>query len=115
MRFLERIGSAWSALTAKSAPPAGSYSYGWGGGSLWSDAFKFRRAPSPAELTDAYKSIVYACVNLNANAVARTPLRLYAVTKGGQTRPKCAVEEVSRKTVERLKHLRVCHQDNCRR
>lgn len=105
MRFLERIGSAWAALRSKSAPPAGSYSYGWGGGSSWSDAFKFRRAPSPSELTDAYKSIVYACVNLNANAVARTPLRLYAITKGGQARPKCAVEGVSRKTYERLRHL----------
>ena len=71
MRLLDRIGSAWNALRRKSAPPAGSYSYGWGGGSSWSDAFKFRRAPSPAELVESYKSLVYACVNLNANAWIR--------------------------------------------
>jgi len=105
MRFAERLGSAWLALRGKSAPPAGSYSYGWGGGSSWADAFRFRRAPSPSELVDSYKSLVYACVNLNANAVARTPLRLYATTKASQLRPKCAVKEVSRRTKDRLKGL----------
>src|SRR4051812_47034138 len=79
VNLLDRIGNAWSALTSKSAP-GGSYGAGYGGGSWFSDSFRTRRAPSPSELVDAYKSLVFACVNLNANAVARTPLRLFATT-----------------------------------
>jgi phage portal protein BeeE len=95
--------SIW--MRAEKAAPPGSYGAGWGGGPWFSDAFRSRRAPTPHELIDAYKSIVYACVNLNANAVARTPLRLYAITKGGQARPKCGVKGVSRATAARLKGL----------
>lgn len=105
MRFLERIGSAWSALAGKAAPPAGGFSFTWGGGASFTDAFRSRRAPSPAELADAYKSIIYACANLNANAVARAPLRLYATTRSGEARPRCAVKEVSRRTGDRLRRL----------
>ena len=104
MNFLHRIGNAWHALNSKSAPP-GSYSAGWGGGSWFSDAFKSRRAPTPYELVDAYKSLVYCCVNLNANAVARTPLRLYAMTRSGQARPKCATKSIGRRTKARLATL----------
>lgn len=104
MKLLHRIRHAWSSLTAKSAPPGGS-SAGWGGGSFWSDAFRSRRAPTPAELVDSYKSLVYACVNLNANAVARTPLRLYAVTRAGDDRPRCGVKAVTRSARARLARL----------
>lgn len=104
MKLLHRINLAWSTLTAKAAPPGGS-SAGSGGGSWWSDAFRSRRAPTPAELVDSYKSLVYACVNLNANAVARTPLRLYAVTRAGQNRPRCGVKSVSRIARTRLSQL----------
>ena len=54
-------------LLGKAAPPA-NHGAGWGGGSWFSDAFRSRRAPTPHELVDAYKSLVYACVNLNASA-----------------------------------------------
>lgn len=104
MNVFSRIGSAWSALLGKAAPP-GNYGAGWGGGSWFSDAFRTRRAPSPHELVDAYKSLVYACVNLNANAVARLPLRLYATTRRGQSRPRCEAKSVSRATALRLKTL----------
>jgi phage portal protein BeeE len=96
--------STWIRAEAKAAPPA-AYGAGWGGGSWFSDAFRSRRAPTPHELVDAYKSLVYACVNLNANAVARTPLRLYAITRGGQARPKCATKAVPRAAKYRLARL----------
>lgn len=103
MSLLDRLSTAWHALTAKGGPPMGGYMAGYGGGPWFSDAFRFRRAPSPIELVESYKSLIYACVNINANAVARTPLRLYAVTRGGQARPKyCGLRAVSRKTVGRL-------------
>lgn len=91
---------------AKAAPPSGGYGAGYGGGSWFSDAFRTRRAPSSSELVEAYRSLVYSCVNLNANAVARTPLRLYATTKRGQPRPKhVPVRAVGRTTKHRLKSL----------
>ena len=65
---------------------------GYGGwinaGPAFTDAFRSRRAPAPAELVEAYKSIAYACAQINAGAVVRTPLRLYATTASGQATPK---------------------------
>jgi len=40
------------------------------GGPLFSDAFGRRRSPTPRELIECYKSIVFAAVNLNAHGVA---------------------------------------------
>ena len=105
MPLFDNLKSAWSALVGKSGPPPGSYGVGWGGGSGWSDGFKFRRAPSPAEMVEAYKSLCYVCANLNMNGVARTPLRLFATTKGGQHTPKCPTKSISRTAKIRLKSL----------
>lgn len=103
MPLFDNLKNAWSALWSKSGGPPGAYGAGYGGGSTWSDGFKFRRGPTPNELVEAYKSICYCCVNLNANGVARTPLRLYATTKGGQHQPKCGTKSVGRLTKERLR------------
>ena len=89
----------------KSAPPMGGYTAGWGGGPWWTDAFRSRRAPTPVELTELYKSLVYACVTLNANGVARQPLRLFAVTRTGEARPKCATKSVGHAARKRLATL----------
>ena len=86
-------------------PPSGSFVYSYGGGPIWSDSWKFRRGPTPYELVEAYKSLIYACVNLNARAVARLPLRLFAATREGQHRPKCATKSIGRATRDRLKGL----------
>lgn len=56
-------------------------------GPMYLDAFQAKRAPSGWELVEQYKSLIFACTQLNALGVARTPLRLMAdSTKGG--RPK---------------------------
>jgi hypothetical protein len=91
---------------AKSAP-AGAYGYSIGGGPVYSDAYRFRRAPSSGELVEQFKSIIYFCCWMNANAVSRIPLRLYAVTKRGQSRPKSFnyPAPVKRGTAARLKAL----------
>jgi len=82
----QRISSRLEAEAAKAAPQ------GYGGwasvGPAFTDAFRSRRAPAPAELVEAYKSIAYACAQINAGAVVRTPLRLYATTAAGQATPK---------------------------
>lgn len=89
---MTRAGSktaTWTRLTRrKAAPPSWGYGGGWGGGPIWADAFKSRRAPTPWDLVEAFKSLAFACGRLNANAVARIPLRLYDARKGGQARPK---------------------------
>lgn len=86
-------------------PPSGSFVYSYGGGPIWSDNFKFRRGPTPPELIESYKSLIYTCTNLNARGVAATTLRLFATTKGGQHRPKCATKSIGRATKARLKSL----------
>jgi hypothetical protein len=108
--FADWTTNVWNALRGKAAsassgPPGGGYGSSYGYGPSFSDAFKLRRGPSPAELVEAYKSLVYACVNLNANGVARVPLRLFAVTKSGQPKPKCLTEGVGRAAKARLKSL----------
>ncbi len=55
-------------------------------GPYYTDRDRSRRTPSPPELVDLYKSIVFTCTRINFNAISRVPLRLYATTAGGQHR-----------------------------
>lgn len=88
------LRAAWNALWNKSSP---SYAAGgYGGGPAFVDAYRSRRSPTLPELVEAYKAITYACAMLNANGVARVPLRLYATTHRGQARPKCATKALRR-------------------
>jgi HK97 family phage portal protein len=68
---------------APSGVAQGSIGYG-AGGPMWLDAFRSKRPPTPSELVNAYKAVAYACISLNANAVAKVPLRLYCRTAKGQ-------------------------------
>jgi phage portal protein BeeE len=83
-------GTARLLAAARRKSPPG-FSGGGGGGPLFQDAYRARRAPTQSELAEAFKSICYACAHLNAGGLTRTPKRLYAATKSGQARPKCAV------------------------
>lgn len=88
------LRAAWNALWNKSSP---SYAAGgYGGGPAFVDAYRSRRSPTLPELVEAYKAITYACAMLNANGVARVPLRLYATTHRGQARPKCGTKALHR-------------------
>lgn len=66
---------------------SGSIGYG-AGGPVYLDDFRSKRPPTPSELVNAYKSVAFSCVDLNANAVAKVPLRLYARTGRGQMSPR---------------------------
>ena len=77
--------------------PAGiaSGAVGFGaGGPVWLDIARSKRPPSPYELTNAYKNVAYSCIQLNANGVARVPLRLYAKTSKKQARPRRSCRSV---------------------
>lgn len=85
-----------------------SYGGGYGGnyrsgGAAYSDEFRKDRAPQPLELIRQLVGLAYGCVNINANAVASTPLRLYVRTGKGQRKTRWQTSPVNRKT---LKYLR---------
>jgi phage portal protein BeeE len=84
------------AMVEKAGAPRGYYGSGWAGGPSFVDAFRSRRAPSPPELVEAFKSVCYSCAYLNANGVARVPLRLYATTTSRQARPRAYTRAVSK-------------------
>lgn len=97
--------SLWLREETKAQPP-GMTSYGSGGGPLFSDAFRFRRAPSLPALAEAYKSLIYTCVGINADAVARVPLRLVRVGQSkGDTAKFCNAVEIKGAARHRLKKL----------
>jgi phage portal protein BeeE len=80
---------AWNSITrtAPSGVSQGSIGYG-AGGPVWLDAFRSKRPPTPSELVNSYKAVAFACISLNANAVAKIPFRLYCRTSKGQAEPR---------------------------
>ena len=66
--------------------PPGGFSPGspYLGGPLFTDPFSSKRSPSPWQLIEKYRGLIYAMVARNANAVVRIPLRLYKDTSRGQ-------------------------------
>jgi HK97 family phage portal protein len=62
------------------------------------------------ELVEAYKAIAYACATLNANGVARVPLRLYVTTRHGQARPKVATKALRRDRETQLRRRGLVHK-----
>jgi phage portal protein BeeE len=79
MTLRSRLANARDALMGKAAPSGGGHG-GSTGGTYFADAFRARRAPTPTQLAETYRSIIFACANLNAQRVAHTPLRLYGTT-----------------------------------
>lgn len=103
MNLRSRLTAAWSALTAKGM--TSSDYFGPTGGPGTSDAFLSRRAPSPYRLVESFRNLVYACACLNSAGVARTPLRLYAITRKGGQRARAFAGPVP-VPARRAKHLR---------
>src|SRR5271165_3785322 len=88
--------------------PPGGFTLGstYLGGPLFTDAFGAKRAPSPWQLIEKYKSLIYALVAKNANARCRVPLRLYADgSRGTQPRSVCDPIRCTRKVARRLASL----------
>lgn len=93
--------------------PPGGFTLGstYLGGPLFTDAFSSKRAPSPWQLIEKYKSLIYALVDKNAHARSRIPLRLYADgSRGKRPRSLCDPIPVSnsiRRHLSGLEHTRV--------
>jgi HK97 family phage portal protein len=54
------------------------------GGPSATDAWGSKRAPSPTELVESFKSIAYSCAVRNADAVSAVPLKLYMDSSNGR-------------------------------
>jgi phage portal protein BeeE len=89
---------------APSGVSMGAQGYG-SGGPVWLDGYHSKRPPSPAELVDAYKSVAYACIQLNAQGVAKVPLNLYSKTGPKDKAPRRAVRSLERTEEKRLREL----------
>ena len=88
--------------------PPGGFTLGstYLGGPLFTDAFGTKRAPSPWQLIEKYKSLIYAMVAKNANARCRVPLRLYAdSSRGAKPRSCCDPIKATRGIARRLSSL----------
>ncbi len=89
MNLLDRLSAAADLLIGRgkgaSSGPGGGFSLGtsWVSGPRSVDPWGARRAPSPYELIEVYKSLSYTCTNINADAVAAVPLRLCVNTSNG--------------------------------
>src|SRR5690242_19657125 len=79
------ISYVWS---GKSAPSGYTQGYGPSWQYPFADAFNKQRVPTPQELVREAVNTAYACMTLNANLIAATPLRLYVTTSRGQSQPK---------------------------
>lgn len=66
------------------------------------DYYKSQRSPTTQELINAFDDTAFYCARINANAVTRTPLRLYVRTKKSQPKPKAPTVSIGRKTLRRL-------------
>ncbi len=58
------------------------------GGPSYVDYNRTRRSPGLSDLVQALKGISWSCSQLNQNAVARQPLRLYLASGDGHNKPK---------------------------
>lgn len=54
------------------------------GGPYTTDAWSAKRAPTPVELVEHFKSMVFSCATRNADAVSAVPLRLYMDSSRGK-------------------------------
>ncbi len=83
--LLQRLSAAANVLVERKSQPPGNWSLGTAtlGGPLYTDAYQSKRAPTPWQLVESYKSLIYSCVVKNASAVMRVPMRLYADSSQG--------------------------------
>ncbi len=87
--------------------PPGGFSFGtsWYGGPVYTDAFQSRQAPTPYQLVERYKTLIFAMAGRNKDAVSRLPLRMYADgsrAQGGRPRSACDPVKVSRDGAKRF-------------
>lgn len=73
----------------------GSGNYGYAPhGSRYNDAFRKDKSPTPRELIQLIVKTAYACINLNAGALAASKLRLYQIKgKGSAPTRKISVKQ----------------------
>lgn len=107
MSLWSRVRDAYRALTRSAGPAGYGMGVAWSGGPLYADRFGAKRGPSPWQLIEAHKQIGWACGEYNAQGVSQQPLRLYAASGPGRSKPRSisGPRTVSRSTFEHLGRL----------
>lgn len=80
-----------------------------GSASAFMDALGVVRTPRASDLVREFSGVAYACVQINALAVAAVPVKLFVQTRAGEPRAKCRTRPAAASTIQRLmatKHLR---------
>src|SRR5690349_12433156 len=98
--WLQRAAAWWTARR-KSTPLFNDDRGGWR--ILHSPWLQPGAAPTPRQLVEAYADTAYYCANINARAVARSPLRLFVRTRPGDAPAKHPTADVTRKTLAALR------------
>ena len=94
--FLFNIAQAKSALTYQDVLGT------WPDGSPHLDQYGTQHAPTVTRLINMYRNQAYYCANINARAVACTPLRLFAVTGQEEAPPRGQTRQLNRRDRESL-------------
>lgn len=72
----------------------------WAGGPLYADAFGAKRGPTPYQLIEAYKQIIFACTEFNSLGVSCLDLHLMSTSGKGMEKPRARSEPMSVKRSE---------------
>jgi HK97 family phage portal protein len=86
----------------KAEKPPKKMGRGQGNSTPYLDHYRNLRKPSLYQLIESYKRTVFACANINAAGVSRTPLKLYVKTKEGQKAPRVATKAIKTEKIDYL-------------
>lgn len=74
------------------------------------DSYKKIRRPDDYDLLNEYQRIAYSCANLNANAVAVNPLKLYVASSNSDKSCRWPVKKLKNKDIDKLVNAGVIKQ-----
>ena len=95
------LRSLWLGF-AKAVSSAAGVLPGQSNGYNWLNAFLSKKNPTAEDLLDMYRDTIYACSNLNAQAVASAPMHLLVTTSKGQSKPRVPTRPISSKMYKHL-------------
>src|SRR5262245_29021310 len=97
--WLQRAADWWNGRRKSSPMPSGDR--GW---TIWNAPWlSARQEPTALQLLEAYADTAYYCANINARAVANSPLRLFVRTRPGEAPTKHPSAVVSRKALAAIR------------
>jgi HK97 family phage portal protein len=106
VNVLDLAKKRWLRLLSKAAPKG--LAGGLPGRYPFADAFRRRAQPGARELLDSLRGFTWACANINAQAVASVPGKLYVRTNKSESPTRWPTRPVAAKTLEYLRRESPC-------